>query len=309
VAAPTLSSVDVSVGDAAGSVTIVLAGTNLTGTTGVTLGGTACTGVVVDSDVQVTCVTPAKTASETALDIVLTTPGGSATLSSAYTAWAPSLLSPTVWLRADYAASPWADESGNGRDATEATNPPAVGTALNGWDPADFDGAADQMTLPGTLDTYINAAAWSFVFLYYADTVPADPGAGSRFLTENLASCAGSYFVIAMTDSGVSIEAADGVSAGSYVTQACSTGAYHAIFCKYDGTTLYVGIDQVAYSIETYANIADLSYTLRIGTEYTGAAAFIDGRMAEVIAMDTEISDAARTKVLAYINTRYGLSL
>ncbi|WP_412758272.1 IPT/TIG domain-containing protein, partial [Legionella bozemanae] len=64
-------------GPVAGNQTVTINGSNLTGTTGVTFGGTAGTSVTVVNDSQVTVVTPAGTAG--AVDVVLTTPGGAVT--------------------------------------------------------------------------------------------------------------------------------------------------------------------------------------------------------------------------------------
>lgn len=303
--APTLSSVDISIGDRAGGVTIVLAGTDLTGTTGVTLGGTACTSVVVDSDIQVTCVTPAKALGT--YDIVLTTAGGSDTLSSAYEAWDPSAMSPTLWVRGDYAGSPWADESGGGNNLTEATNPPAVGTALNGWDPADFDGANDNMTAPSTAATYFTASAYTVWAVFLADTVPADPGAGSRYATECLLSDSDAYLGLALTDSGLTWEIADGINPASTVTATFGTAAYHLGLVSASGGTLSVAVDNGTPQTEAYGSIGALAGTLKVGANFD-ASAVVDGRLIDFGICATDQS-SLRAKLRAYVNTRYGLSV
>ena len=62
---------------------VTITGTNLTGTSSVTFGGTAATTVTVASPTSVTCVTPAKPAG--AVTVVLTTASGTATMPNAYT--------------------------------------------------------------------------------------------------------------------------------------------------------------------------------------------------------------------------------
>lgn len=57
--APTLTSISPNVGGTVGGAEVTLTGTNFTGATGVTIGGVACTSVVVVSDTSITCVTPA----------------------------------------------------------------------------------------------------------------------------------------------------------------------------------------------------------------------------------------------------------
>lgn len=57
---------------------VILTGTNFLGATGVTVGGHACTSVVVDSATQITCTFPAHAAAVDE-DVIVTTPAGSST--------------------------------------------------------------------------------------------------------------------------------------------------------------------------------------------------------------------------------------
>jgi formylglycine-generating enzyme required for sulfatase activity len=80
---PILSSVSPASGLPTGGTTITLTGTNLTGATGVTVGGVACTSVQVVSGTTVTAVTPAGTVGAKA--VAVTTPRGTASLAGAFT--------------------------------------------------------------------------------------------------------------------------------------------------------------------------------------------------------------------------------
>jgi len=80
---PTVTTVTPNTGVPGGSTAIALVGTNFTGATGVTFGGTAATSVVVVDDTHITCVTPAHAAG--AVDVVVTTPAGSGTKTGGYT--------------------------------------------------------------------------------------------------------------------------------------------------------------------------------------------------------------------------------
>ncbi|GEM_PF-1150544 len=96
VAVPAISSVNPASGSPAGGTSVVLTGSNFTGTTAVTLGGAAATSFTVDSATQITAVTPAHATG--AVDVVVTTPGGSATASNGFTyiaAPAISSINPT----------------------------------------------------------------------------------------------------------------------------------------------------------------------------------------------------------------------
>ncbi len=72
--APTLSSLAPTSGTTAGGTSVTLTGTNLTGTTAVSFGGTAATGIVVDSSTSVRCTSPAKSAG--AISVTATTANG-----------------------------------------------------------------------------------------------------------------------------------------------------------------------------------------------------------------------------------------
>ncbi len=89
----TLTAVTADSGTASGSTGIALTGTNLTGTTGVTFGGVAATSVNVVNATTVTAVTPAHAAG--AVDVVITTASGSATLSNGYTYVATAVGQPS----------------------------------------------------------------------------------------------------------------------------------------------------------------------------------------------------------------------
>lgn len=79
----TLSVVSPFSGAASGGTGVTLTGVGLTGATGVTFGGTPATSVNVVNSTTVTAVTPAHTAG--AVNVVITTPSGSATDTNGYT--------------------------------------------------------------------------------------------------------------------------------------------------------------------------------------------------------------------------------
>jgi hypothetical protein len=88
---PTITKLDPNSGSANGGMSVYLEGTNLTGATSVTVGGVAAKPVIVWGATQISFTMPAGTAG--AADVVVTTPGGSAT--SVFTYVAPS-APPTI---------------------------------------------------------------------------------------------------------------------------------------------------------------------------------------------------------------------
>ena len=82
--APVISSVSPATGPVAGGTALTISGKNFLGTTGVTVGGVAATGVTVtNAGTQITCTTPAGTAGQQ--DVVVQGPLASATQAKAFT--------------------------------------------------------------------------------------------------------------------------------------------------------------------------------------------------------------------------------
>ncbi len=94
---PTFSGISPNTGSAAGGTSVTITGTNLSGITAVTFGGTAAASITQGNATFFTATTPAHAAGP--VDVVITTAGGSATGTSAftYTSAAPTIssLSPT----------------------------------------------------------------------------------------------------------------------------------------------------------------------------------------------------------------------
>lgn len=82
-AAAGISSITPNGGPVGGGTVVTIYGSNFTGSTGVTFGGTAGTAFSVVSDGQIQVTTPAKTAG--AYNVVVTDPGGNATLTNGFT--------------------------------------------------------------------------------------------------------------------------------------------------------------------------------------------------------------------------------
>jgi hypothetical protein len=82
VAAPTVTDIDPDAGPTAGGTGVTIAGTGFTTTSSVTFDGNPASFVVI-SDTELSAVTPAGTAG--AVDVVVTTTGGSATLAGGFT--------------------------------------------------------------------------------------------------------------------------------------------------------------------------------------------------------------------------------
>jgi hypothetical protein len=82
-AAPTVERLNPTSGTAAGGTGVQVIGEGLIGSTGVTFGGVAATGFIVNSDALLTCITPAHAAG--AVAVVILNPRGNVNLPTGYT--------------------------------------------------------------------------------------------------------------------------------------------------------------------------------------------------------------------------------
>lgn len=230
--------------------------------------------------------------------------------SSAGAVFNPGTQSLTLWLRDSFTASPWVGTASAGNsgshDFAEATNPPAVGSALNGFTPPDFDGTNDVLS-GAALSTYLSASAFSLWVLFNADAAAADPGASNHYNSPYLFGDSATYMFLAFDAAGVTARVSDG-STFPEVTVACATGGWHLAQVQYGSSTLKVRVDGGSWSsAATCAAIGDLTSTARTGLSYSGAA--YNGRIAEIGVSNTTIALATFDDVLTYARSRYSLAL
>lgn len=311
VAPLTVTAITPSIG-LAGTAITNLAGTGFAVGASVTIGGVACTSVTFVSATELECVVGAH--ANGVVDVVVTntdlrTSGVTgAGLYTYGTATVPASLSLTGWWRAAFASSPWtgvasAGTSG-GRTLTEATNPPTVGTALNTFDTANFDGVDDLLNGASAFSTYGAAAAGSLAFLVYADTLAADTG---TVRTNAALLCdANTYFTVNVCDSGVAVNLYDvGWKATPYA--ALATGAWTLVQVRWDSTTLSVRTNNNAWQDVLAGAIDTVTGAITIGNGNAGP--FFDGRMAEAMCAQEAFTTPQFDEIRDYINTRYALAI
>jgi len=198
-------------------------------------------------------------------------------------AFDPATLTLTGYWGPDYAGAPWV---GRGSFGSSGVNDLVAGTApAASSGAADFDGVDDYLDGP-VLSDIIGAGAYGLHALVYLDTVPADPGNGNRYTLGGIVSDSSAYIGLFPHAGGVTWEIADGIGAASTLTVACGTGAWHRVQVRGNGTTIEMRVDGGSWSSQTYAAIGGLGGTLRVGTEYTAGAAFLDGRVKALLTSD-----------------------
>ena len=173
--APNITAISPDSGTTAGGTTVIITGTNLSGTTGVSFGGAPATGVRVQSATSVTCVTPAHAAG--AVEVVVTASGGSGTRTGGYVFVMPAL--PSGWTSAAVgAASPAGTAIGDGHSFTIS------GSGADIWNSADAFRYSSQ-AVSGDFDAVVqvesqtNPNGWAKAGLMVREST--DPG--SRHLS------------------------------------------------------------------------------------------------------------------------------
>ena len=192
-AVPTLTSVAPNSGSTAGATSVTLTGTDFTGATAVSFGGTAASGYIVNNATTITATTPAHAAG--AVNVVVTTPSGTATLTNGYTYTVPA---PTV----------------GPVSATVAANSSANPITLN------ITGGAASSVAVATAASHGTATA-SGTSITYTPT-PGYSGSDSFTYTANNASGTSSPATVTITVSAPSIVVSPGALSNGSVGTAYS---------------------------------------------------------------------------------------
>lgn len=233
--------------------------------------------------------------------------------SSGVAAIEPATLSLTGWWRAanggEYDGAPWAGTASAGTSGTlsltEATNPPAVGAAVNGHSGADFDGVNDKLAADafGNIFTNSDGSAWC---LFNADAATADPGAATFYTLPGFLVDSADRFSFAFSSAGVILGSYNGTDF-SRIAVACATGGWHLAQCRWSGGVMELRVDGGAWTT-TARTILSAGGTLRVGSN-DGATAFYNGRIQDLGATNSRLSDATFDGLLSYARARYALAL
>lgn len=303
---PVLVSRSYDVFDKAGGDSITLTGTDLDSATSVDVGGTSAT-ITGNTSTTVTFTTPSVSAG--AKDVTVTTSGGTSNALS-IEAYDLAGLAFSGWWRAPYSGSPMtptasAGASGSNGNLTEATNPPATGTAVNGYTPADLDGVNDKLTSVSTATNFLAAAAGTMLAFVNLDTVAAN-SASANLNAAILCNTNGSGYAIL----GVS---ASGLRGAVFDTQyrqplavACTTGAWHLVMLRWDSSNVEHSVDAGTAS-GTSCSALNSNVTLgniRVGSN-AAAGVFVDGKILELATAKVAIADSDLTKINTCFRCRY----
>lgn len=311
---PTLSSavnaISTSVGDIDGGYTVTLTGTNFTGATGVTFGGTSATAVVVVNATTITCTAPAH--SSGVVDVIVTTPSGSNSAgNNAWEYFSPAQQSMSAWWRSYTGTLPWAatasagGSSTTGALVTAGVSDPTAGTALNGKGVAHFDGSANYAINGTTAQGNVWSTTGGLIIAlvkFNSESTATGTSYNDPPIIEN------TNYDCGLT---VSLSGATGFGYdGAYeipTPAPVSTGVYHFIMLRWNGSTIGITVDTGAESTHALGTITIMNGTLIVG-KWAGGAKYAAMDLAELMCSLATVTNAVRDKFRGYFSTRYNLS-
>lgn len=210
-----------------------------------------------------------------------------------------------IWLRADLGltmgtgVSAWADQSGNGRNYSQATGSrqPTLGTAINGKETLHFTAAATQFL------TRTGAYAFTAAHVFIVAKIVADPPPGIKDGLWRFGTGAASHYPLSTgtlyEEFGTNTRRDAIAKAISLTTDHCyeviTTATEYTI--KLNGTQIYTsGTNTVAWDNPTLIGSSQAQTGL------------LDGDVAEMILADHKLT-TERTSLAAYFLTRYGITI
>jgi hypothetical protein len=231
----------------------------------------------------------------------------------------PATLSLTGWWRADggtgYVAGTFdgvASAGGSGsRDLTQGTgaNQPATGTTINGHTAPDFDGTNDYLINTTAISTMLSASAWRMWALIYIDAIAINDAAA--YNNDTVICDTGAFWGIHLRANGGSplLYAYQWDGAEKKVTENITTGAWHLVQARFDGSTLYVRLNSNGTQSVAAGNISTTTGTIVCGAGSGAGAKPFNGRIADLGLLASAGSETDFDNIRTYINARYALAV
>lgn len=225
----------------------------------------------------------------------------------------PASLALTAWWRGSYGGSPWVGTASAGasgsRNLTEAINPPAVGTAVNGFTPAAADGSNDILQNGTAIGTFLPTAAYFYWVLFYVDTINASSNAAlaSAFNNEALFSDSGGFIGCSLLTTGTKLQVWNFDTTGKGNEHSISTGAWTLVCARYDGVNIRSRVN--SGSILSAASGAYDDGTAGLLVFRNFGVRFANSRILDLGMMASAETDARFTDIKTYVNARYALAL
>lgn len=306
---PAVGGISPATGTTLGGTSVTIYGVNFTAGSTVTIGGVAATGVSYVSANQLTATTPA--GSVGAKDVVVSTSGGSGTLSGAFTyavvSFDPATLQASIWVKQTYAGAPWAFSASAGPSFwlgsfTSNTGDPTV-ASLNGYDVASYNGTQSLRALNAYSDTIYRPTAGGIIALFRPTAAAADTGS----IYDNAAIIADSAGNTGLTYTSSGFRGFVSSSGYQSVLSAKPTGSWYLVMLRWDGSTLGLTVNSDS-EVTTACGAVNLNGAYQLtGNGY--ASNFITGQVAEIMTLPVTPSLIDYAGFKSYVNTKYALSL
>jgi PGF-pre-PGF domain-containing protein len=152
IAPPAITGISPSSGPTTGSTVVTITGTGFTGATAVTFGGTAAASYTVDSATRITATTPAHAAG--AVDVTVTTAGGTASGAGVFTYVTPASPPPAPQTNGDGSDNSGSDSAGSGIAAGGSGSPSSFSPISESSSTMDANvggnSAVNSVTVTGT---------------------------------------------------------------------------------------------------------------------------------------------------------------
>ena len=238
-----------------------------------------------------------------------------------------------LWFAADHISASdddliatWADSSGNGRDAAQATadNKPTFKTNIvNGLPVLRLDGTADYMTIsdfafsssatPAGLSVFVVAkydaippAAYEPIFSHFDTNSQRAWSIGSRTLTGRLrgkVSKDGANTNFKSYISGAAAAATGDFFIGAMVFGSSALSLYTNGVLENPTKTTDGTVDVI------HNSTADLTIGAELASGSVIANSYMDGDIAELIVYDQKLDDGERSRVERYLSNKYDINV
>ncbi len=229
--------------------------------------------------------------------------------------FSPSQLSLTAWWRGSYAAAPWVGTASAGVSANYnmvhdvSGTDPDVGSALNGYTPAVFGGAAETDQLKTAENTTVFCKTTGSIWcLFYASATPV---AGINYQNGNfICDVSNAEVNFGYTDLGVTLCVYANSAYREVRQRGTFTNGWHLAQASWDATELRLRVDGGAWqTTATGAGYVPISPgAMRMGVSYA-ATNRVNGKIIELGIADSVLSEATWNKLIYYVNGRYGLTI
>lgn len=227
----------------------------------------------------------------------------------------PFLLAASGWYGglAAYSGSPWLPTRSLGSSAANgnlaSATPPSVGTPLNGFAPASFNGTTQYLATTTALTQDLLGPKWSLAMLVKPAVTAATLTSGFTYVDPCVIADTGTYFYLSFTTSGFTVGQIPTPGGRVEVTVPAAGGVPHMVQAWNDGTRLYLSVDGVVASQPCAVLFqGGGAGIVQVGRDYSGTL-YTPVDIWELLTFRYDIGANARGGLRNRMNRKYALSL